>query len=224
MKMCFRYVYGSLLISSLVGVALPVMAAEDVPISSSSVSNTLSAPPLMPQKDVTVTYLVQAEDQPKQKSVKIYFSGKGDLLRIDEVDGQGQIVLDRKKQLITIIMNADRVYTQISKKKEIRNPFLLDSSMRFQQQGRKQLVGQACTVWQIQSDHGESIACVTDDGVVLQQDGADGAGVKGHLIAQSVVYGTLPVALFEPPAGYERRDPPKPGEGVAKHVDKPENE
>lgn len=168
-----------------------------------------AVPPLSPQKDVTVNYLIRSEGVPRAKPVKVYFSGSKGLLRMDQVEGQGEIIINRDQKLITIVMNNDRLYTQIPQRQEINHPFLLNSSMHFTRTGEKNIAGFTCTLWKVEVPaKGESTVCVTPDGVILEHEGTDSEGVHGQLEAQSVVYGTLPVALFEPPAGYQKHEPP----------------
>ncbi|MDT8872776.1 hypothetical protein RAA17_20900 [Komagataeibacter rhaeticus] len=71
------------------------------------------------------------------------------------------------------------------------------------------MAGVACTQWDVTTDQGNATACVTEDGVVLQEIGVDGDGLKGKLEATKVVYGPIPDSMFQPPEGYRKVEPPR---------------
>ena len=161
-------------------------------------------PPFMPTRDVTVTYDVQPEGVPAAQRIGVLFSGGGRLMRVNGPDGQGATILDRDQRLMTVIINSAKVYMQAPERDELRSPFLLDASMKFVAAGRDRVAGLDCMRWSITAASGTATACVTADGVVLSEAGVDSQGVRGHLTAQSVAYGPIPPASFQPPAGYNR--------------------
>ena len=161
-------------------------------------------PPFMPTRDVSVTYDVQPEGVPTAQRIGVLFSGGGRLMRVNGPDGQGATILDRDKRLMTVIINGAKVYMQAPEREELRSPFLLDASMTFVPVGHGRVAGLDCMRWSITAASGKAAACVTADGVVLSQEGVDSQGVRGHLTAQSVVYGPIPATLFQPPADYSR--------------------
>lgn len=183
-------------------------------------AQSANGPRLMPSRDVTVLYKVQAEGAPQAQPVKVYFGGGGSLLRIDGPDGpdgdsRGAMILDRTGKVMTVVLHEPKVYMQIPEKEEVRTPFVLDPSMKFTRAGTATVAGLACTQWTITSPKGNATACVTDDGVVLSEAGVDGAGSRGQLTAQKVSYETEPATLFAPPAGYQRTtQPPNLGQGM----------
>ncbi|ACI52674.1 conserved hypothetical protein [Gluconacetobacter diazotrophicus PA1 5] len=160
-------------------------------------------PPLAPARDVQVEYNVQPDGAPAPKAIQTWFTANGGMMRIDSPEGLGSTILDRAARQVTIVLNKQKVYTQLDARNGIRNPFLLDLSMQFTRKGTGQVAGLACTVWDIVSGRGTATACVTDDGVILREDGVDGDGMKGRLEATKVTYGPLPVSLFQPPQGYQ---------------------
>ena len=161
-------------------------------------------PPFMPTHDVSVTYDVQPDGVPQAQRITVLFSGAGRLMRVNGPDGQSATVLDRDHRLMTIIIDSAKVYMQAPERDEVRSPFLLDASMKFVRTGTGRVAGLDCVTWSITAGSGSATACVTPDGVVLSQAGVDSQGVRGHLTAQSVAYGPVAAASFQPPPGYTR--------------------
>ena len=105
---------------------------------------------------------------------------------------------------MTVVINSARVYMELPEREELRSPFLLDPSMRFAAGSADRVAGLACRNWTISGPGGNSVACVTEDGVVLSDAGADSQGARGHLVAEQVTYGPIDASLFRPPADYSR--------------------
>ena len=161
-------------------------------------------PPFMPTRDVRVAYQVKPDAAPSAQRITVSFSGGGRLMRIDAPGGQGATILDRDRRLMTVVINSARVYMELPERDELRSPFLLDPSMRFAAGARDQVAGLACRRWTITGTAGNSVACVTADGVVLSDEGADSQGARGHLVAEQVSYAPLDASLFRPPSDYSR--------------------
>ncbi len=178
-------------------------------------------PPFMPTRDVSVVYDVQPDGAPTAQRITVSFAGGGRMMRIDSPDGQGDTILDRDRKLMTIVVNNARVYMQMPEREELRSPFLLDSSMNFVASGSGHVAGLDCANWSIAAPSGNATACVTPDGVVLSEAGADSEGARGHLTAQQVTYAPLPPSLFQPPAGYNRVAHPEGPAPYARGMDGP---
>ncbi|AQS87417.1 hypothetical protein AA101099_2990 [Neoasaia chiangmaiensis NBRC 101099] len=181
-------------------------------------------PQLAPTRDVTVVYAVQPQGAPAPQQVTVSFAKDGDRLRIDEANKIGATVLDRPAQQVMLIMNKQRMYMQFSPQHGLRNPFLLDLSMHYTPAGQGNVAGLVCDKWTIATTHGAATACVTQDGVILSEFGADADGAQGTLTAQNVQYGPIDPTLFQPPAGYEKITShmpiphnPHPATGVTAH-------
>ncbi|GAD11101.1 hypothetical protein GFGA_1c0278 [Gluconobacter frateurii NBRC 103465] len=165
-------------------------------------------PRLSPARDVTVTYHLSAPGmQGAGGDVKVYFSGSGDLLRIDSADGRGITILDRPKQVVTLVMLERKLYAHIRPQHGLHNPFMLDLGMKYTKAGQATIAGVPCGRWDIQTAHGKASACVTEDGVILSENGVDADGAEGSIQATNVAYGDLPTATFEPPAGFQEITP-----------------
>lgn len=163
-------------------------------------------PRLAPARDATVTYHLAAPAS-QGDDVKVYFSGSGDLLRIDSADGQGITILDRPGQVVTLVMVPRKLYAHIRPQHGLHNPFMLDLGMKYTKGGKETIAGAVCDHWDIQTAHGKASACVTDDGVILAEDGVDADGASGSIRAVSLSYGDLPTATFQPPAGFQEITP-----------------
>ncbi|GBR49360.1 hypothetical protein [Neokomagataea thailandica] len=164
-------------------------------------------PRLAPMRDVTVVYRLSPQTVGAVgagKDVKVAFSGSGDLVRIDSADGQGVTILDRPHNVVTLIMLEQHLYTQLHAKQGLHNPFLLDLSMTYTRTGHDVIAGVPCVSWDVSNTHGKAQACVTDDGVILSENGVDADGAEGSIRAVSVTYKDLPSATFAPPDGFHR--------------------
>ncbi|KXV47221.1 hypothetical protein AD945_11620 [Gluconobacter albidus] len=167
-------------------------------------------PRLTPTRDVTVVYELSTPSSTAKghpDTVRVAFSGAGDLLRIDSQDGNGVTILDRPAQQVTLVMMKQQVYTRLHPSHGLHNPFMLDLDMQYKAAGHDTVAGVACDRWTIQSSHGKASACVTQDGVILAENGVDADGVEGSIKALSVSYQDIPSSTFEPPAGFHVLEP-----------------
>ncbi|WP_025886619.1 DUF4412 domain-containing protein [Asaia prunellae] len=161
-------------------------------------------PRLSPARDVTVVYSVQPEKMSTPTEAIVQFKAEGDKLRIDAPDHAGSTILDRPAQRVTLIMHKQRVYTSFSPNHGLRNPFMLDMAMQYAPDGTSSVAGLACNKWTITSSHGKATACVTEDGVILSEEGVDADGLRGKLAAQKVTYGPIAEDQFVPPTDYQQ--------------------
>jgi hypothetical protein len=183
-------------------------------------------PPLTPMRDAAITYRFEPrpteEDlrengpsrQPVQaRYVQVLYAGDGGLLRINYLTGdadsppRGAVIINRAAQEVLVVLDAGRVYMRLTDRESVRNPFLLDLSMQFTHAGTATVAGQSCTLWQAYSAQGGARACVTDDGLILSQEGVDVDGLNGSLQAVRVAYGPVPSSAFQPPAGFQEVHP-----------------
>ncbi len=183
---------------------LACLAALPLTVSTASRAQTPAHPPYMPTRDVVVVYDVQPDGAPAPQRITVSFADRGDLMRIDSPDGQGTTILDRDRKLLTVVMNAARVYMEVPERQAMRSPFLLDATMTFVPAGEGNVNGLPCMRWTITEGGGDATACITADGVVLSEEGVDQQGARGKLVARQVRYATIPPATFLPPTGYQR--------------------
>lgn len=185
-------------------------------------SESAQHPRLSPGRDATIDYVFQPQPPPElmqsgkapttplpERHVQVLFSGDGGLMRIrylkDMTDNnpRGSVIINRAAQEVLVILDDRKIYTRLVQQEVARSPFLLDMSMQFTRKNQGQIIGQPCTVWDVQSVQGKGSACVTDDGFILEQDGVDVDGLHGHLKALRISYDDLPASAFATPSGYQ---------------------
>ncbi|MFT9399159.1 DUF4412 domain-containing protein [Acetobacter sp.] len=212
-------------ISLGMGVTVPSRVfAEDAPAASATPAAPAAPaehPRLTPARDAIVDYIFQPKPPAgaaqtatppvaaPERHVQVLFSGDGGLMRIRYLkdmtndNSRGSVIINRAAQEVIIIRDDQKIYTRLVQQDVARNSFLLDMSMQFARKGASQVIGQACTLWDVQSAQGKGTACVTEDGFVLEQDGVDVDGLNGHLKAIRISYDALPASVFTPPTGYQ---------------------
>lgn len=196
-------VRAGLMLVLLAGCGVAAAQARD-PADSATAADSGGGdhPPLTPTRDVTVTYHVTSHGQAPDSDVTVRFSGSGDFLRVDSGDGRGITILDRPRQLVTLVMVPRRMYARIRPQSGLESPFMLGLDMTYARKGAEVVAGLPCTRWAITSPRGDASACVTEDGVILDESGVDADGATGSVRAVKVSYGDLPSGTFQPPPGF----------------------
>ncbi|QCE35406.1 hypothetical protein FAI40_08735 [Acetobacteraceae bacterium] len=166
-------------------------------------------PTLSPSKDAEVVYRFHVQGKPEPHEVKVLFSGSGDKLRIEQLDSVGISILDRPAQKIYYLNKERHFYLGMRPLHGLRSPFFLDLEMQYKPLDTKKVANVLCREWAITAKSGRAKACVTDDGLILQQEGVDAEGVSGKLEAISVSYHALPASSFEIPINYHNIHAPK---------------
>ncbi|CDG34341.1 MULTISPECIES: hypothetical protein [Acetobacteraceae] len=196
------------------GTVLAALGAAVLACGIAEAAAPADHPPLAPMRDAVVTYRFQTEVLPgkgkeagPEHQVAVSFAASGDRLRIDPDDGQSATILDRPNQIMTLVSMQERRYIQFRPMHGLHNTFLLSLDMTYHAGGMKQIAGVPCREWAIESPRGKATACVTEDGLILAEDGVDADGLQGHLQAVSVRYEDIPADRFQPPAGFQRVSP-----------------
>lgn len=168
-------------------------------------------PPLVPTRDVAVTYHVQ-DPQGAARVVHMYFDAAGQRVHIDLTGRPGFLVIDHKSGQVTVVNSEAQSYMQMHAPPAMGNLMFRTPDLRFTRKGTDNVAGHACTVWSLaggQTEGGD--ACITADGVVLSGHPEGASSPDTGIKAVSVSYGPQPASLFAPPAGYQRVTPPAPG-------------
>lgn len=193
-------------ISSKLSITLTAVAGFALTSLGSAFAAT-DHPPLNPGRDAVVTYKVEVPVPGKEKrklnEVKVSFEKNGDRLRIDQIGGTHVTILDKVSQKVVLLDSKRKVFLALKPQHGLKSPFLLDLSMDFKSKGPKEVAGQKCTEWSLRSKFGAGKACVTDDGVILEEKGIDADGQHGEMTALSVSYSPLPASTFQTPKGYK---------------------
>ncbi len=171
------------------------------------------SPPLLPQRDVTVTYVFAGTALPSggTRKARITYADDGQRVRIDyyrwaEAKQPFQTIIDDRiaKRLISANLET-RTYTERPPAADDRPGVFLTASMRFTRKGAATVVGLGCTEWAMVAENAKDngTACVTGDGVMLRLWATD--PVQASITATEVHYGAAPAGSFAPPFGFERR-------------------
>lgn len=172
-------------------------------------------PALSPSRDAEVVYHFHVKGKSAPHEVKVFFSGNGDKLRIEQLDSVGITILDRPGQKVFYLNKERHFYLGMRPLHGLRSPFFLDLEMQYRPGPMRKIANVICREWNITAKNGQAHACVTEDGIILQQEGVDAEGVSGKLEALSVSYRKLPPSCFEIPADYHNmRSPPPDIPGV----------
>ncbi|QCE33502.1 hypothetical protein FAI41_07895 [Acetobacteraceae bacterium] len=166
-------------------------------------------PTLSPSKDAEIVYRFHVKGKSEPHEVKVLFSGSGDKLRIEQLDSVGITILDRPGQKVYYLNKERHFYLGMRPLHGLRSPFFLDLEMHYVPKGAKKIANVTCREWDITSKYGHANACVTEDGLILQQEGADSEGTSGKLEALSVSYHPLPPSSFDIPSDYHNIRAPK---------------
>ena len=158
-------------------------------------------PPLMPTRDVTITYRLVGKDAGGQ-SMQMSHGANG-MMRIESPSMQGYGIVDRKSQRFTMVMTGQRSYMDL-KTQFPGKDMLPDEDARFTRKGTETIAGYTCTVWTYESKDHSGTACITADGVTLRAVDRRGAGME----AVKVAYGSLPPVTFAVPSDYQKMEIP----------------
>jgi len=183
----------------LVGLAAVVLAASPVLAQE--------RPMFAPSRDVTIDYTIDSKAAgPKQpKSIKMSIAAGGTRMRIEGQGTPGYMIMDRASGRTVMVLEQQHAYTDMPTSPAMANMFVFNDKMGFVRKGNSTVAGLSCTVWDVHRDNGSGTACITDDGLLLRGDSADG---NSHMIATKVSVGSLPDSVFQPPPGYRKMDVP----------------
>lgn len=176
-------------------------------------------PPIMPTRDVSVTYRVGSEGQPGE--MKMSWLTAQRLMRMDMPGGQGFIVVNAQAGTGFMVMPSMRMIMDMPPgSAEVTNMARASQNARFTREGGDRVANTACTIWRMEDRGDVARICVTGDGVVLRASsgsgpgggpgGGQGAGMpgRGAMEATLVEYGAQDAARFARPPGYQSMQMP----------------
>jgi hypothetical protein len=196
---------GLLLVATLAAAAAPLRpaAAQD-------------RPPMMPSRDVSVTYRVEGGGQSSE--MKLSWLNAQQTMRMDLPNGAGWSLTDMKSGRIRMVMDPQRMVMEVPRQAGAAGgpPMQPSPTARFTRGGTESILGQTCTVWRMEDGGTRGEACVTADGVMLRSQGASPDGTTGSMSATAVDFGAQDPARFRVPADYRTMQmPPPPQSGGA---------
>jgi hypothetical protein len=151
-------------------------------------------PPLMPTRDVDITYHITRPQQP-QIDERVRWLAGAHRERVDGPDGSATI-FDRDANVITLITPKNKTYRELEG--EPRGPIEPEKGAVLTRGGEGKVAGLSCTDWSWVEDVETHTVCATADGVALRLK-VDG---KTVVEARSVTYHKQKPDLFEVPPGY----------------------
>ncbi|WP_188899850.1 hypothetical protein [Caldovatus sediminis] len=196
-------------------IAVVALAAAPVPGGSAAASDQEApegaAPPLLPVRDVAVTYRLAGLGGAKE--MRISWLAAAGRLRLDlPAELGGVMLVDRHAQRAFMVMDPQRLVVELPLGGDLPRLGELPPGAQLVREGQDRVAGLPCTVWRYRDREQSGRACITADGVLLRASGPGpaGTGDGGALEAVAVAYGPQDPARFEPPPGYRsmRAAPP----------------
>ncbi len=150
--------------------------------------------PLLPTRDVDISYQITRPDQPKIVQRRRWLAS--DRLVRSEGPDKSTTLYDRDAHEITIINPKNRTYLKLEG--SLRQPLDPEKGKLLKRGGESVIAGLRCTDWSWTEDAETHTVCLTPDGVMLRLV-VDG---KTVMQALSVKYGRQPAELFRVPPDY----------------------
>ena len=164
-------------------------------------------PPIMPTRDVAVTYRVSHEGQPAEMQMS-WLTAQG-LMRMDMPGGQGFMVVNQQAGSGFMVMPSMRMVMDMPAGTGGVNNFARASqTASFTREGSDRVANTPCTIWRIE-DRGDSARiCSTADGVTLRASAVSGPAGRGTMEATRVEYAAQDASRFARPQGYQTMQMP----------------
>jgi hypothetical protein len=159
--------------------------------------STVSAedhPPLIPTRDVDITYDVSRPNQPGIRE-RVRWSASQHLQRVDGPD-RSATIFNHNAHEITLLNSSSRTFRKLEGTP--RRPPQPGAGALLKRGGRAVIAGLECVEWSWLEDGEGRTVCTTADGVLLRLV-IDGVTI---MQARSVSYGSQAATLFEVPSSY----------------------
>jgi hypothetical protein len=159
-----------------------------------------TAPQIMPTRDVDVTYKVPVAGGHDMAILqRLRFSAALHRQRVDLPTSGNWMVLDYVTHRMTMVRDESREIVEVPAPDNATHP-----ATGFALVGPAQVAGLSCTEWRTRDTRGqETVACYTDDGVLLRARGDRGVLME----AIDVGYRPQGPEIFALPQGYTRQLP-----------------
>jgi hypothetical protein len=162
-------------------------------------------PPLLPTRDVDISYRSTRPDQPTIVERRRW-SASDRLVRSEGPD-KSTTLYDRDAHQITVLNPKNRTYLKLEG--SLRQPLDPEKGKPLKRGGESVVAGLHCTDWSWTEDAETHTVCLTPDGVMLRLV-VDG---KTVMQALSVKYDRQPAELFRVPPDYTPALAPEGGPG-----------
>jgi hypothetical protein len=179
-----------------------------IPLSQlTSVALAEDRPPIVPTRDVDVTYRTTQPDRhgaPRVLEQRMRWAAASGKLRVDPPTPGIYVIMDYRTRRMSTVHEASHQVLEIDAGATVAGPGA-EPSVPFVRRGEAQVAGLRCTEWQTLDTAGlPTLACITADGVLLRAI----SGGRVLVEASSVRYAPQDPVTFQIPAGYTRVTPP----------------
>jgi hypothetical protein len=158
-------------------------------------------PPLMPTRDVAVTYRVTgAGAQQGMPPMVVSWNASRGLMR-SEMPGMGWMVVDTRGGSGFMVMEPMRAIMDVPPG-QVNQALTHSDKATFRREGTATVAGLACTIWAVQEGASQGRSCITAEGVMLRAEGTH-QGQSGGMEATQVSFGPQDPARFQRPQGYQ---------------------
>lgn len=171
-----------------------VAAALALLLAASPLRAEESEQPLLPTRDVDISYQITRPDQPPIVERRRWLASDR-LVRSDGPD-KSTTLYDRDAHEITVLNPKNRTFLKLEG--SLRQPLDPEKGQTLKRGGDSKVAGLSCTDWSWMADAETHTVCLTLDGVLLRLV-IDG---KTLMQARSVKYGSQPEELFRVPRDY----------------------
>jgi hypothetical protein len=142
----------------------------------------------------------------------MHFANKGARIRIDSPDHNSYVAFDTNTNHTLVVLLQKRSYIDQPTDPAQIPPFFSPNG-DLAKSGTATIAGIRCTNYQATINRQDGQLCLTDDGVLLRVQSGE-QGQQRALEAVRVTYEVQPSTLFEPPAGFQKTEPPQPRRGM----------
>lgn len=159
-------------------------------------------PAVQPLRDVDVTYRVPVPGLTVTSMLqRLRFSAALHKQRLDLPTSGNWMLLDFTAHTMDMVREQSHEIVEVPAPDNASQP---GAGAGFVRLGRSSVVGINCTEWRTRDTRGqETVACYTDDGVLLRAANTDGPLME----AVEVKYAPVPADVFDLPKGYQRQLP-----------------
>ena len=195
-----------------------VLASGLLALTAGHVPGTAQQAPanLRPTRDVVVdiTTTVQGPGRTETIAGRAAWLVAEDLVRIETQGVPGWTLLDRKRGRAVMVMDDRRAVVPLPPAMAALVLREVPSDVPFSRQGTDAVAGHDCVDWRVALPHGDSVICLTADGVMLrwapavQNSVAPGTSMS-KVEATAISYRAQDPARFRIPPGYAVLDLPR---------------
>jgi len=157
-------------------------------------------PRFLPARDAAITYQTAGSDAAIPASITMRYFSAGQKLRI-EGGAIGFLLIDRIMERVELVMPQPRLVMQLPSGGGITEGFILGPNLRFTRTGQDQVLGRACTNYDVKAGGATGKVCLSADGLLLRGEGTGRDGRAARLEATAISLTTQPAGMFSPPEG-----------------------